>query len=31
MANYISRDNFDALLGQSSELLEKEAFQHMDV
>ena len=31
MADYISRNNFDALLGESSEALAKEAFQHMDV
>ena len=31
MADYISRDNFDALLGESSEALAKEAFQRMDV
>ena len=31
MADYISRDNFDALLGESSEALTKEAFQRMDV
>ena len=31
MADYISRNNFDALLGQSSEALAKEAFQRMDV
>ena len=31
MAGYISRNNFDALLGESSEALAKEAFQRMDV
>ena len=31
MADYISRKNFDALLGESSEALAKEAFQRMDV
>ena len=31
MADYISRMNFDALLGESSEALAKEAFQQMDV
>ena len=31
MADYISRNNFDALLGESSEALAKEAFQSMDV
>ena len=31
MADYISRNNFDALLGESSEALTKEAFQRMDV
>ena len=31
MANCISRNNFDALLGESSEALAKEAFQRMDV
>ena len=31
MADYISRNNFDALLGESSEVLAKEAFQRMDV
>ena len=30
-AEYISRNNFDALLGGSSEGLAKEAFEHMDV
>ena len=30
MAYYISRNNFDALLGESSEVLAKEAFQRMD-
>ena len=28
-ADYISRNNFDALLGESSELLAKEVFQRM--
>ena len=31
MADYISRNNSDALLGESSEALAKEAFQRMDV
>ena len=31
MADYISRNNFDALIGESSEALAKEAFQRMDV
>ena len=31
MADYISRNNFDALLGESSEALAKEAFQRTDV
>ena len=31
MADYISRNNFDALLDKSSEALAKEAFQSMDV
>ena len=31
MADYISRNNFDALLGESSDALAKEAFQRMDV
>ena len=31
MAHYISRNNFNALLGESSEALAKEAFQRMDV
>ena len=31
MAFYISRNNFDALLGESSEALAKEAFPRMDV
>ena len=31
MGDYISRNNFDALLGESSEALPKEAFQRMDV
>ena len=31
MADYISRKNFDTLLGESSEPLAKEAFQRMDI
>ena len=31
MADYISRNNFDTLLGESSEALAKEAFQRLDV
>ena len=31
MADYISRNNLDALLGESSEALAKEAFQRVDV
>ena len=31
MADYISRNSFDALLGESSEALAKEAFQCMDI
>ena len=31
MADYISRNNFEALLGESSDGLGKEAFQRMDV
>ena len=31
LSDYISRNNFDALIGQSSEDLAKEAFQRMDV
>ena len=31
MADYISRNNFEAHLGESSEALAKEAFQRMDV
>ena len=31
MADYISRNNFDTLLGESSEALAKEAFQRIDV
>ena len=31
MADYISRNNLDTLLGESSEALAKEAFQRMDV
>ena len=30
MADYISGNNLDALLGESSEMLAKEAFQRMD-
>ena len=30
MSDYISRKNFDALLGESSEALAKEAFQRME-
>ena len=30
-SDYISRNNFDALIGESSEALVKEAFQRMDV
>ena len=30
-SDYISRNNFDALIGESSEALAKEAFLHMDV
>ena len=30
-ADYISRNNFDALMGARSEALAKEAFSHMDV
>ena len=30
MDDYISRNNFDALLGESSETLVKEAFPRMD-
>ena len=30
-SDYISRNNFDALIGESSEALAKEAFQRMDV
>ena len=30
-ADYISRNNFDAHLGESSEALVKEAFQRMDI
>ena len=31
LSDYISRNNFDALISESSEALAKEAFQHMDV
>ena len=31
LSDYISRNNFDALIGESSEALVKEAFQCMDV
>ena len=31
LSDYISRNNFDALIGESSEVLAKEAFQRMDV
>ena len=31
LSDYISRNNFDALIGESSEALAKEAFQCMDV
>ena len=31
MADYISRNHFDALLGESLDVLAKEAFQRMDV
>ena len=31
LSDYISRNNFDALIGESSEALAKEAFQRMDV
>ena len=31
MGDYISRNNFDVLVGESSEALAKEAFQRMDV
>ena len=31
MTDYISRNNFNALLGDSSEALATEAFQRMDV
>ena len=31
LSDYISRNNFDALLGESSEALTREAFQRMDV
>ena len=31
LSDYISRNNFDALIGESSEALAKEPFQRMDV
>ena len=31
LSDYISRNNFDAPIGESSEALTKEAFQRMDV
>ena len=31
VSDYISRNNFDALIGESSEALAKEAFQRVDV
>ena len=31
MSDYVSRNNFDALIGESSEALTKEALQRMDV
>ena len=31
MSDYISRNNLDALIGESSEALAREAFQRMDV
>ena len=31
MADYISRNSFDALLGESSQALAKDAFQRMDI
>ena len=31
LSDYISRNNYDALIGESSEALAKEAFQCMDV
>ena len=31
MADYISGNNFEALLGETSEALAKEAFQRMDI
>ena len=31
MADYISRNKFDSLLGESSEALAKEVFQRLDV
>ena len=31
LSDYISRNNFDALIGETSEALAKEAFQRMDV
>ena len=31
LSDYISRNNFDALIGERSEALAKESFQRMDV
>ena len=31
LSDYISRNNFDALIGESSEALAREAFESMDV
>ena len=31
LSDYISRNNFDALIGETSEVLAKEAFQRIDV
>ena len=31
LSDYILRNNFDALIGESSEALAREAFQRMDV
>ena len=31
LSDYISRNNFDAIIGESSEALAKQAFQRMDV
>ena len=31
LSDYISRNNFDALIGESSDALAEEAFQRMDV